>query len=87
MSERITIKFRKSEGALVRLIGLVERKGWEVRGLDLTEGVQDDSTQMKVSLAPRDGTRAIEVLCRHVAKMHDVFGIEINTAPRVLESA
>jgi acetolactate synthase II small subunit len=35
MTDRIEIEFRPSEGAILRLIGLVERRGFEVRGVDL----------------------------------------------------
>ena len=87
MSDRITIKFAKSEGALIRLIGLVERKGWEVQALTLGQSVQDGAAEMQLSLAPRDETRTVDVLCRHIEKMHDVTDVEITSASRVLEQA
>ena len=87
MSDRITIRFSKSEGALIRLVGLVERKGWEVRAVTMPESVQDGPAEMHLSLAPRDETRTVDVLSRHIVKMHDVTDVEITSASRVLEQS
>ena len=37
MSNRIEIDFTRSEGAVLRLIGLVERKGFDVCSVDMPE--------------------------------------------------
>lgn len=87
MSDRLDIAFNKSEGALLRLIGLVERKGYEIRALSLGEASQDEPASMSVTIVPRDETRNVEVLKRHIEKMHDVSEVQIRTASRILESA
>ena len=75
MTDRIEIKFRPSEGAIVRLIGLVERRGFEVRGVDLPNmGVAAD-VYMGLHLRARDGGRKVETLCAQISKVYGVTSV------------
>ena len=85
MTTRLTLSFTKSEGALIRLIGMVERKGWEVCAISMDHAEQDGTAEMTLTLTPRDETRSLEVLCRHIEKMHDVSAVAANSAVRILE--
>ena len=55
MTERLTIDFTPAEGAVVRMIGLVERRGYFVRGLAMNE--QADSASLTMDVEPRDPSR------------------------------
>ena len=54
MTDRIEIEFRPSEGAILRLIGLVERRGFEVRGVDLPQMNTQSDARMDLMVQPRD---------------------------------
>ena len=77
MTHTLEIDFARAEGAVLRLIGLVERKGYDVRGIDMRDS-GDGPARLNLSVSPRDSGRRIEVLSRHVEK---VFGVSAVRRP------
>ena len=57
------------EGALVRLLGLVERRGFRLGAV--TSCATAHGTRLSLTLASDD--RAADVLLRQVARLHDVL--------------
>ena len=55
MTGRLIIAFREEEGAIGRIVGLVERRGFELRGITMT----GEATGHKLTLdvAARDSSR------------------------------
>ena len=76
MSESLTITFAPGEGAIIRIVGLIERRGFDVHNLNVSE-----SGEMSVALRPRDAGRRIDVLAQHVGKLVDVRTVSIERHP------
>ena len=68
MSGRIEIDFAMAEGALLRMLGLVERRGF--RGIAMAEGEGQGSLALDVR--PRDAGRRLEVIAAQLRRLHDV---------------
>lgn len=87
MTGEIVIDFTRSEGAVLRLIGLVERKGFEVTSVAMPEAGTGPA-RMTLGLTPRDAGRRYDILSRHVAKMYGVTGVRAaEIHPRFMERA
>lgn len=63
------VRLRRVEGALVRLLGLVGRRGYEAERV--TARPTDDGAHLDVTLQIR-GTRPADLLARQLARLHDV---------------
>ena len=70
MTERLTIDFTPAEGAVVRMIGLVERRGYVVRRLAMNE--QADSASLTMDVEPRDPSRRVQVVAQQLGRLVDV---------------
>jgi acetolactate synthase regulatory subunit len=77
MTHRLDIEFARAEGAVLRLIGLVERKGFEICAIDMAQA-GGASAQLHLSVTPRDTGRRIEVLSRHLEKVYGVISVRLN---------
>jgi acetolactate synthase regulatory subunit len=85
MTTQIDIDFLPAEGAVVRLIGLVERRGYE---LDAMNYVPAPGThRLSMVVRPRPGPRRIETLKAQIARLYGVTSVsEMSAVPR-LEAA
>jgi acetolactate synthase-1/3 small subunit/acetolactate synthase II small subunit len=70
VTERLTIDFTPAEGAVVRMIGLVERRGYVVRGLAMNE--QAESASLTMDVEPRDPSRRVQVVAQQLGRLVDV---------------
>jgi acetolactate synthase II small subunit len=70
VTERLTIDFTPAEGAVVRMIGLVERRGYVLRGLSMNE--QADSASLTMDVEPRDTSRRVQVVAAQLGRLVDV---------------
>jgi acetolactate synthase regulatory subunit len=75
---QLLISFRPAEGAIVRILGLIERRGFMLRDLAVRDEDRDGS--IVVDLTPRDPGREIQVLARQLARLVDVKSVAIGTA-------
>ncbi|CAA9523939.1 MAG: hypothetical protein AVDCRST_MAG39-2713 [uncultured Sphingomonadaceae bacterium] len=80
MSARVGIEFVPIEGALVRLLGLIERRGFEVRGVRMAERPCGRSATLSVDVSPRDPGRRLDVLEQQLRRLHGVQDITMPTA-------
>jgi len=67
MTQTIHVEVDRAEGSLQRLIGVIERRGFEIDGLELS-----GSGTMRVaafSVRARDGSRCVEVLGRQIDRL------------------
>src|SRR5207302_9304746 len=55
VTERLEISFTPAEGAVLRMLGLVERRGFLVRGIAMSE--QLDTAKIAIDVEPRDPGR------------------------------
>jgi acetolactate synthase II small subunit len=86
MTTRIEIDFAPAEGAILRLVGLIERRGFEVVAMDVPPMDRARSASMALSLRARDATRRIETLDAQIRRIHGVSDVRHRAAP-VMEAA
>jgi acetolactate synthase II small subunit len=70
MTGRIEIGFAMAEGAVLRMLGLVERRGFEVRGISMAE--REGQGLLSLDLNPRDAGRRLEVIAAQLRRLNDV---------------
>jgi acetolactate synthase-1/3 small subunit/acetolactate synthase II small subunit len=76
---QLQISFRPAEGAVVRILGLIERRGFILRAIAVRAGDPDGA--MRVDVAPRDPQgRRLDVLARQVARLIDVRSVATEPA-------
>lgn len=68
MNDTICIDLDHAEGSLPRLIGLIERRGFIIDGLEMRVG--PEGRRLTVTLRPRDATRCIDVLGRQIDRLY-----------------
>ncbi len=74
MSNTLHIEIFETEGALVRLIGLIERRGFTIASMAMS-APSNGSARVTVDLAARGGARRIEVLTRQIERLFDVHAV------------
>ena len=73
MVTRLNIAFAPGEGALVRMLGLVERRGFDVRGVSMADG------SMTLDVEARDGSRRLDMLDLQLRRLVDVRDVRVAT--------
>lgn len=69
---RFEIRLSADEGALIRTLGLIQRRGFRVGALELqTRGNQ---LHLRLELAPCE--RCPDILARQILRLHDVVGVD-----------
>lgn len=77
MSEQLNISFTPAEGAVVRILGLVERRGYVVRGISMSEHA--DRASLLLNVEPRDAGRRVQVVAQQLAKLIEVNSVSLAT--------
>ena len=78
------ISFTPAEGAVVRMLGLVERRGYELRGLTMEE--LPNGASIVIDVEPRDSSRRVEVVARQLDRLVDVSSVSILTVTQASPS-
>ena len=82
--EHVRIEFRCVEGALRRILGVIEARGFAVRSMQM--GSDEDRSIMMLALAPQDESRRVETMLKQVERLHETEAtIRLNGAPAVAE--
>lgn len=81
MSNTIHIQIDRTDGSLLRLIGLVERRGFEIHGMNMADA--GDWRTLALTVASRDGTRCIDNLGRQIDRLFGVRRLEAASAENV----
>ena len=74
---QLQINFKPAEGAVIRILGLIERRGFILRDLAVRD--EDADGSLVVDLQPRDPERRLDVLARQVGRLVDVKSVSIGT--------
>lgn len=77
MTGRVQIDFIPGDGAVVRMLGLVERRGYALRRVTMEE--HSGKASMTVDLEPRDSSRRVDVVARQLERLIDVNSVSIIT--------
>lgn len=72
MSCSLELALDRAEGALLRVLGTIERRGWSV----LTVNAASDSRSYTVNVT-LDGARDPDVLCRQLERLVDVQAVRL----------
>ncbi|MGX1745681.1 MULTISPECIES: ACT domain-containing protein [unclassified Brevundimonas] len=77
MSDTIHIQIDRADGSLQRLIGLVERRGFHIDGINMA----DEGTMRRIALTVRgrDAARSIDTLGRQIDRLIGVARIQAQT--------
>ena len=73
MNHTLTIQLSGSEGAVIRTLGLIERRGFSLEKCSVGE-IENKRRAMEVSVS---STRPGDLLKRQLERLHDVFHVEL----------
>ncbi|MGB5488513.1 MAG: ACT domain-containing protein [Lysobacterales bacterium] len=73
MNHTLTIQLSGSEGAVIRTLGLIERRGFSLDRCSVG-GIENNSRVMEVSVS---STRPGDLLKRQLERLHDVLHVEL----------
>ncbi len=76
MSVRLEIQFTPGEGAVLRMLGLVERRGFRVRSISMTDVANRGS--LAVDVEPLDSGRHLDVIARQLTRLVDVQSVAVS---------
>lgn len=79
MTDRLIIDFRPEEGAVPRIVGLIERRGFELRGMTMTG--RAPSASLTLDVMPRDASRRVDLLNRQLRRLDGVSGVSFFSPP------
>ena len=77
MTARLDIDFTPAEGAMLRIIGLIERRGYRIRELTLAEQAAK-SASLSMLIEARDAGRQPDVVARQVGNLFDVSSVTLS---------
>ena len=84
--EHIRIEFRCAEGALRRILGVIEARAFAVRSMQM--GSDGNRAVMTLALEPLDESRRVDIMLRQGERLYDVEPtIRLSNAPPVMEVA
>lgn len=72
MSERMIVDFTPGEGTVLRMLGLIERRGFRVRGIGMNEKSCGRRALLMLDLVPLDSGRSLDVLGLQLRRLHEV---------------
>jgi acetolactate synthase-1/3 small subunit/acetolactate synthase II small subunit len=75
MTGRLHVDFDAAEGALLRMVGLVERRGFVVSGVSMAEA--DGRGSLSLDVAARDPGRRLDVVAAQLRRLIDVRNVSI----------
>lgn len=75
MTGRLQIDFTPAEGAVVRMLGLVERRGFDLRAVAMNEA--DGLGSMTLDVAARDPGRRLDTLGLQLRRLVEVRDVAV----------
>lgn len=78
MNHTLRMNIHKVEGAMIRLLGLVERRGFSVTAMNAHS--DDAAQQVEITMQVCSTGRSVDTLTRQIAKLYDVRSVACLTA-------
>ena len=75
VNARLRIDFANNEGALLRILGVVERRGFMIKSVAMNEHADGSSATLIVEIAPRSDARRLDVLVPFLQRLVEVRSI------------
>jgi|AntRauTorcE11897_2_1112592.scaffolds.fasta_scaffold00908_2 acetolactate synthase regulatory subunit len=93
MQHRLSIQMQNNEGALVRLLGLIQRRGFTVEDINMPN-TSGNVKSVSLAVSPDHDGRSIDVLQKQITRLYDVDAVTIDgptveadfTADKTVES-
>lgn len=81
MSNTIEIIVDLREGALVRMLGLIERRGFLPLGVQTRPGIEAGTLNVALDVQTKGMPRSLCVLQKHLRKLHEVREVFAPASP------
>jgi acetolactate synthase II small subunit len=78
VSGRIEIGFANAEGAVLRMLGVVERRGFELRGISMSE--HDGQGALSLEVQARLPERSLDVVAAQLRRLDGVRQVSFSTS-------
>jgi acetolactate synthase II small subunit len=78
MNHTLRMNIQKVEGAIIRLLGLIERRGFSVTAMNAH--TDDASQQVEITVQLRSTGRSVDTLARQIGKLYDVRSVACLTS-------
>ena len=78
MRFRLDLTLRPAEGALLRVLGTAERRGYTPLAIEGQRSTDGSAWNLALTL---EGERAAEGLCRQMEKLYDCLKVEVAECP------
>ncbi len=75
MKHTLELHLQRGDGALVRTLGLIERRGFAVNSLSTSPQGVDSELALVVEV--ESAHRSVDVLTRQIAKLYDVRAVSL----------
>jgi acetolactate synthase regulatory subunit len=75
VNARLKIEYVNAEGALLRVLGVVERRGFMIKSVAMNEHADGKLASVIVEVQPRDSSRKLDVLIPFLRRLHEVHAI------------
>ncbi len=75
MNHSIHIELDRAEGTLMRILGLVERRGFNIEACELYD-LGEDKRGLTLQVRVRDAGRTIETLCLQIDRLYGIKRLE-----------
>lgn len=73
MNHTLRMNITKVEGALIRLLGLIERRGFAVTSMNAH--TDDGAQQVEVTVHLHSAGRSVDTLARQIQKLYEVRSV------------
>lgn len=83
MKHSLNIELSANEGAVIRTLGLIERRGFSLGRCSISE-VEEGGRTMKVTVS---STRPGDLLKRQLERLHDVRSVELKPTAIIKKKA
>jgi len=78
MRYQLEVTLRRAEGALARVLGATERRGFKPLALDGQAQADADQWRLRMTV---EGERSDAALQQQLAKMHDCLSVSVQPCP------
>ena len=76
MTSYLVIDYAAAEGAVLRMLGLVGRRGFRVRGIAMSE--EGETGSLKLDLESDGADRSLDVLALQLGRLHEVRSVSFS---------
>lgn len=76
MNPPIHIEIDRREGTLLRILGLVERRGFHIDGLSMTE-IDEDKRLLTLQVRAWDDSRSLKTLGLQIDRLYGIKRLEL----------